>query len=111
LVEGAERQARTVGRGGSEGIPAEARHEGHSYSPTGGPAVQHWQQSYITNPSLGDRGGVFFAAVEMTRMPMVVTNPNLPDNPIVFANGAFLDVRICTRINPLIFQRLSVRPS
>jgi PAS domain S-box-containing protein len=28
----------------------------------------------------------------MTRMPMVVTDPNLPDNPIVFVNGAFLDL-------------------
>jgi PAS domain S-box-containing protein len=35
---------------------------------------------------------VFFAAVEMTRMPMLLTNPRLPDNPIVFANKAFLDL-------------------
>ena len=35
---------------------------------------------------------MFFAAAEMTRMPMVVTDPNLPDNPIVFANGAFCDL-------------------
>ncbi|TPG58083.1 PAS domain-containing protein [Roseomonas nepalensis] len=33
---------------------------------------------------------VFFAAVEMTRMPMIVTDPNRHDNPIVFANQAFL---------------------
>ncbi|MET0505575.1 MAG: histidine kinase famiy protein [Luteibacter sp.] len=33
---------------------------------------------------------IFFAAVQTTRMPMIVTNPNLPDNPIVFANEAFL---------------------
>jgi PAS domain S-box-containing protein len=32
---------------------------------------------------------VFFAAVEMTRMPMIVTDPNQPDNPIIFANQAF----------------------
>ena len=31
----------------------------------------------------------FAAAVRATRMPMVVTNPRLPDNPIVFANDAF----------------------
>src|SRR3954453_19556403 len=33
---------------------------------------------------------VFFAAVETTRMPMIVTDPNRPDNPIIFANPAFL---------------------
>ncbi|NKE48736.1 PAS domain-containing protein [Roseomonas frigidaquae] len=35
------------------------------------------------------REDVFFAAIEMTRMPMIVTDPNRPDNPIVFANPAF----------------------
>jgi PAS domain S-box-containing protein len=33
---------------------------------------------------------IFFAAVQTTRMPMIVTNPSLPDNPIVFANEAFI---------------------
>ena len=33
---------------------------------------------------------IFFAAVETTRMPMTVTDPRQPDNPIVFANHAFL---------------------
>jgi PAS domain S-box-containing protein len=33
---------------------------------------------------------IFFAAVSTTRMPMTVTNPRLPDNPIIFANPAFL---------------------
>ena len=33
---------------------------------------------------------IFFAAVETTRMPMTVTDPHQPDNPIVFANRAFL---------------------
>lgn len=33
---------------------------------------------------------IFFAAVQTTRMPMIVTDPNLPDNPIVFANEAFI---------------------
>ncbi|KTS37002.1 histidine kinase [Methylobacterium indicum] len=32
---------------------------------------------------------IFFAAVEMTRMPMIVTDPRQPDNPIIFANQAF----------------------
>jgi PAS domain S-box-containing protein len=33
---------------------------------------------------------MFFAAVETTRMPMIVTDPHQPDNPIIFANNAFL---------------------
>jgi PAS domain S-box-containing protein len=32
---------------------------------------------------------IFFAAVEATRMPMIVTDPRRPDNPIVFCNPAF----------------------
>ena len=35
---------------------------------------------------------MFFAAIEMTRMPMVLTDPRQDDNPIVFANNAFLDL-------------------
>lgn len=35
-------------------------------------------------------GGVFVDAVRATRMPMALTDPNLPGNPIVFANAAFL---------------------
>ena len=31
----------------------------------------------------------FTAAVELTPMPMLITNPRLPDNPIIFANKAF----------------------
>lgn len=37
-----------------------------------------------------DRSGPFFAMVSATRTPMVVTNPRLPDNPIVYANSAFV---------------------
>ena len=33
---------------------------------------------------------IFFAAVETTRMPMIVTDPRRSDNPIIFANRAFL---------------------
>ena len=33
---------------------------------------------------------VFFAAVTQAGLPMVVTDPRQADNPIVFANGAFL---------------------
>jgi PAS domain S-box-containing protein len=35
-------------------------------------------------------GGVFVEAVRATRMPMVLTDPTLPGNPIVFANESFL---------------------
>jgi PAS domain S-box-containing protein len=35
------------------------------------------------------RGDPFAAAVRATRMPMVVTDPTLHDNPIVFCNEAF----------------------
>ncbi len=39
-----------------------------------------------------DREQLALIAVERTRMPMVVTDPRLPDNPIVLANQAFLDL-------------------
>jgi PAS domain S-box-containing protein len=39
-----------------------------------------------------DSNSIFFAAVKTTRMPMIVTDPNRPDNPIVFANPAFLNM-------------------
>jgi hypothetical protein len=35
---------------------------------------------------------MFFAAIEVTRMPMILTDPNLPDNPVVFANCPFQDL-------------------
>ena len=38
------------------------------------------------------RGDPFAAAVRATRMPMVITNPRLPDNPIVYCNQAFQDL-------------------
>ncbi|AWK87959.1 hybrid sensor histidine kinase/response regulator [Azospirillum thermophilum] len=63
-----------------------------SVSPTGRPPLHHWQMGMVSQPGLEGRGDVFFAAVAMTRMPMVVTDPNQPDNPIVFANGAFFDL-------------------
>ncbi len=33
---------------------------------------------------------ILLAAIEATRMPMVLSDPNRPDNPIVFANRAFV---------------------
>ncbi|WP_421957973.1 hybrid sensor histidine kinase/response regulator [Pseudomonas ovata] len=48
----------------------------------------------VDNAATGDLShqgkNIFFAAVETTRMPMIVTDPNRPDNPIIFANQAFL---------------------
>jgi PAS domain S-box-containing protein len=93
LAEQGEKDGAAPGSGDSTGTPAAGQHDaGHSYSPAGGSGVRHWQTARISEPDLSARGGVFFAAVEMTRMPMVVTDPNLPDNPIVFVNGAFLDL-------------------
>jgi PAS domain S-box-containing protein len=89
--EGLERPLDRQG-GQSAGIPAVGQVEGNEYSPLGNPGVNHWQASFITRDGLQDRGNIFFAAVEMTRMPMVVTDPRQPDNPIVFANGAFTDL-------------------
>ncbi len=81
------------GNGQSAGVPAAGELEGNSYDPLGGaPGIKHWQASYVTRPGLEDRSGVFFAAVEMTRMSMVVTDPHQDDNPIVFVNRAFLDM-------------------
>ncbi len=79
-------------QGASSGIPANGAHRELSYSPTGGPGIRHWREATISEPGLDKRGSVFFAAIEMTRMPMILTDPNLPDNPIVFANRAFQDL-------------------
>lgn len=37
----------------------------------------------------GDSGDPFAAAVWATRMPIVITNPRMADNPIMFVNDAF----------------------
>lgn len=47
-----------------------------------------WHLTDLVDHDLG-RSDPFAAAVRATRMPMVITNPRLPDNPIVFANEAF----------------------
>ncbi|MCC2958647.1 PAS domain-containing protein [Massilia sp. IC2-477] len=80
------------GGGQSMGVQAVGEVDGNTVSPTGGPGVNHWQAGYIGQRGLDDRANVFFAAVEMTRMPMLVTDPNQEDDPIVFVNGAFLDL-------------------
>ena len=38
---------------------------------------------------LDDGTDPFVAAVRATRMPMIITNPRMADNPIVFANDSF----------------------
>jgi PAS domain S-box-containing protein len=41
---------------------------------------------------VADRQKLALIAIERTRMPMVVTDPAQPDNPIILANQAFLDL-------------------
>ncbi|KTT68822.1 histidine kinase famiy protein [Sphingomonas endophytica] len=74
------------------GRPAKGTMDVGASEPIERPGLHHWRESTITDPNLQDRGGVFFAAIEMTRMPMLLTDPNQDDNPIVFANKAFLDL-------------------
>ncbi|APZ97470.1 hybrid sensor histidine kinase/response regulator [Sphingopyxis sp. QXT-31] len=52
----------------------------------------HRRETTLTHSGLDERSNIFFAAIEMTRMPMILTDPNIADNPIVFANKAFLDL-------------------
>jgi PAS domain S-box-containing protein len=59
------------------------------------PAVKGGHHLTIDNGEPGPdnhRSELFYAAVEATRMPMVLTNPRLPDNPIIFANNAFISM-------------------
>ena len=74
------------------GIPARGAADQGDMEPLGRPGLHHWRQANIIEPSLEERGSVFFAAVEMTRMPMILTDPRQEDCPIVFANNAFFDL-------------------
>ena len=60
------------------------------------PDMQERHTGQPPNVTLGNqgRGGadVFFAAVRMTRMPMCLSDPSQPDNPLVFVNRAFEDL-------------------
>jgi PAS domain S-box-containing protein len=49
------------------------------------------EQSRIAHELVREDRGTdpFSAAVRATRMPMLITDPNQPDNPIVFVNAAF----------------------
>ncbi|WP_407521972.1 histidine kinase famiy protein [Methylobacterium oryzisoli] len=63
--------------------------------PAPGPGARpspHLRSATVTRPGLDERGSVYFAAIEMTRMPMILTDPRQPDNPIIFANRAFQDL-------------------
>lgn len=47
-------------------------------------------RNIIATGGVGPGGeDIFFAAVQMSRMPMCLTDPHQPDNPIVFCNQAF----------------------
>ena len=79
--------------GQSRGVPSAGEVDLNIHdNPASTPGMHHWRESVITHPGLEERGNVFFAAIEMTRMPMILTDPNIQDNPIVFANKAFLDL-------------------
>ncbi len=47
-------------------------------------------RSELLIEKLREQGGVFVEAVRLTRMPMIVTDATLPNNPIIFANDAFI---------------------
>ena len=51
--------------------------------------VDDWHNTDRLHAEQG-QGDPFAAAVRATRMAMVITDPRLPDNPIVYANAAFL---------------------
>ncbi|NJC34591.1 PAS domain S-box-containing protein [Sphingomonas jejuensis] len=82
------------GGGQSFGTPARGSADVGQREPIGTSGQNHWREATITEPGLNDRGNVFFAAIEMTRMPMILTDPHQADNPIVFANKAFLDLTL-----------------
>ncbi|GEP11479.1 histidine kinase dimerization/phosphoacceptor domain -containing protein [Methylobacterium gnaphalii] len=48
-----------------------------------------WRQTDRLQTETG-KGDPFAAAVRGTRMPMIITDPRQPDNPIVYVNDAFL---------------------
>ena len=74
------------------GTPALGSMDQGADEPIGRPGMHHWKQAEITDTTLEDRGSVFFAALEMTRMPMILADPRQDDCPIAFANNAFLDL-------------------
>ena len=77
---------------GVTGVPAQGAMDQGALEPLGRPGLHHWQQVTIVDSSLDVRDNVFFAAVEMTRMPMILADPRQEDCPIAFTNNAFLDL-------------------
>ena len=65
------------GGGGGRSSPGHHSGEGRNILPSGQGHSGH---------------DVFFAAVQMTRMPMCLSDPSTPDNPLVFVNRAFLEM-------------------
>ena len=88
MAQGDQQSSQTEDRG----VPAEGAMDTGASEPLGRPGMHHWRQATISDQTLEDRGDVFFAAVEMTRMPMILADPSQPDCPIAFANNAFLDL-------------------
>ena len=62
-----------------------------SPGPQATPGQVERDEARISAEIAGTDGGIdpFVAAVHATRMPMVITNPRLPDSPIVFVNDSF----------------------
>lgn len=56
---------------------------------TKGESPDAWHMTDDLHAEQG-KGDPFAAAIRATRMAMIITNPRLPDDPIVFANDAFL---------------------
>ena len=54
--------------------------------------LRHWRQAEVTDATLDARDNIFFTAIEMTRMPIILADPRREDCPIAFANNAFLDL-------------------
>lgn len=52
---------------------------------------QNWHHTDDLHAPQG-KGDPFAAAMRSTRMPMLITDPAKPDNPIVFVNDAFLNL-------------------
>lgn len=50
------------------------------------------QSAAAADEDLPDRRELGLVAVERSRMPMVVTDPRQPNNPIILANQAFIDL-------------------
>ena len=50
------------------------------------------RSAQISDPTLAGNDDIFFAAVSLTRMPMVVTDPRRADHPLVFVNRAFCEM-------------------